>query len=86
MRKAPVMQVAAFAAGLARHGDIRAVDTLLEMLDADQIVVENNPEFTRSWFVTNALKATQSLAKWRSIVDSIQLVVSGGGDESRKMA
>lgn len=56
------------ATGLARHGNPRAVDVLLEMLDPDQtagIEVEQHQaarDFKRAMILINALRATAQLA------------------------
>jgi len=67
------------AAGLARHGNAKAVDVLLEMLDPSEsagIEVEKQQEargFKRAMIQTNALRATGQLARLNPNADMSRL-------------
>ena len=67
------------ATGLARHGNVAAVDVLLEMLDPSEsagIEVEKQEaarDFKRAMILTNALRATSQLASTNPTADVTRL-------------
>ena len=67
------------ATGLARHGNVEAVDVLLEMLDPNQSagtdVEKQEParDFKRAMILTNALRATGQLARENPTADTSRL-------------
>lgn len=60
------------ATGLARHGNSKAVNVLLEMLDPNELEWEKEEqggEFKRMMILTNALRATRQLASENPTLD-----------------
>jgi len=70
------------ATGLARHGNVEAVDVLLEMLDPNQTAgteVEKQEaarDFKRAMILTNALRASSRLARENPAADTSRLAKS----------
>ena len=67
------------ATGLARHGDTRAVDVLLEMLDPDETdaiddeIQAAGRDWKRKSIIVNALRASEQLARTNSSSDLKEL-------------
>ncbi len=68
------------ALGLARRGSLRAVDAVVEMLDADALIMNTAKEktpamqaFKRNTLIDNALKAAQLLLEKNPEVDLVEL-------------
>ncbi len=70
------------AVGLAHHGNEKAVETLAEMLDIDELLAmkaetgEQDPSFKRAVIVGNALQAVETLADQNPSADYSALIES----------